>query len=416
MTKRHVLRTALALALGCGAAIGAGVPPAAASTDTGADQVRAWNAFTIATLIAAPVPVPEQPLYLTYVHLAVYDAVRQAVSRRHALVSAAVVAAAHDVLVADFPAQQPTLDADYDASLAGLPDNHARRAGLRIGSRAAQRLLVDRADDGRNAAPLPAPPPGVGVWQPNPPSTVGVSSWLGNVRPFAIRSGSQFRPGPPPSLTSSRWARDYNETRQYGSVTSSVRTPEQTEVARFWAEPPYVQNQQALRDYTQSSGWGVVRTARLFAMADEAAADGLIACFDAKYHYEFWRPVTAIPAGDSDGNPATPADPSWTPLLATPNFPEYPSAHGCATGAFAGVVAALTSRDGEHLDLDLHSVLTGTTHHFSSLSQLLTEVANARVWGGLHWRFSTTVGVQIGQSVATAVLHQRGYGRTRSSG
>jgi hypothetical protein len=401
----------LALAVGGGTVVAAGVPPAGAKPLDGADQVRTWNAITVSTLVAAPVPVPEQPLYLTYVQKAVYNAVRHAASRRGTSIPAAVVAAAHDVLVGDFPDQQSTLDADYDASLVDLPDDRARRAGLRIGSRAAHRLLVARADDGRNAPPLPAPSPGVGVWQPVPPNTVGVSSWLGNVRPFAIRSGSQFRPGPPPALSSARWVRDYNETRLYGSATSSTRTPEQTEVARFWSEPPYVQNQDALRDYTTRSGWDVLHTARLFAMADEAAADGLIACFDAKYHYEFWRPVTAIPAGDTDGNPATPGDPSWTPLLATPNFPEYPSAHGCATGALATVVAALTSHDGAHLDLDLHSALTGTTHHFSTLSQLLTEVANARVWGGLHWRFSTTVGVQIGQAVARVVLREQRCGR-----
>lgn len=222
------------------------------------------------------------------------------------------------------------------------------------------------------------------------------------MRPFALRSPSQFRPPAPPALTSSRWAAAYDETRVLGSATSTARTAAQTETARFWADPPFAQNQRALRAYTQARGMSTVHTARLFALADTAAADALIACWDAKHHFVFWRPFSAIPAGDTDGNPATPADPAWQPLLGTPNHPEYPSAHGCSTTAMFTVVARLTGT--QRIDIDLDSTLTGTTHHFATLGQLIREVGDARVWGGLHWRFSTEAGIHLGRQVARVVL------------
>jgi hypothetical protein len=371
----------------------------------GAGAIRAWNEITVSTLVTAATPIPEQPLYLTYVHRAILDAVVQT-TRQHVSSAAAAIAAAHDVLVANFPGQQGVLDADYATSLMDVPRGHNRTVGLVIGAASAAAVIRNRAQDGRNGTPVPAPPPGPGVWIPTPPNTIGASSWLGGVRPFVMRSGSQFRPGGPPALTSARWATDYNETRIYGSATSTVRTPAQTETARFWADPPYVQNQRALRAFAEDHGLGALQTARMFALTDEAAADALIACWDAKYQYSFWRPFNAIPAGDTDDNPATPADPTWQPLLVTPNHPEYPSAHGCATTAMFTVLAGLFSRHGDRLDVDLSSTITGTTHHFSSLSQLVSEVSNARVWGGLHWRFSTLAGDRIGTSVAELVLRR----------
>ncbi len=384
-------------------------PAASARSVAGADQVRAWNVIAVTTLVTAQTPVPEQPLYLAYTHRAVYDAVRLATRHgQHASAAAATVAAAHAVLIGNFPAQADILDADYAASLADLPDGPGREAGIAIGAAAGRTVLRDRANDGRNGQPIPVPPPGPGVWVPTPPNTIGTSSWLGRVRPFVLRSASQFRPDGPPALTSAQWARDFNETRILGSATSTARTPEQTEVARFWADPPYVQNQQGLRTFTAAHNLDTLHTARLFALADTSAADALIACWDTKFHYEFWRPFSAIPAADTDGNPATVADPTWKPLLATPNFPEYASAHACATTAMFSVVAALTSRSGSRLDIDLSSATTGTTRHYSSVHQLVDEVADARVWGGLHYRFSTTAGEQIGAAVARVVLrHER---------
>jgi PAP2 superfamily protein len=325
---------------------------------------------------------------------------------RHASTPAAATAAAHTVLVNYFPTQRTTLDQSYTEALATVPDDRARRKGLAIGQSAADRLIRARVSDGLNGPAKPVPAPGPGVWIPTPPNTVGLTSWLREMRPFALRSPSQFRPPPPPALTSRRWATDYAEVRTLGAATSTERTAAQTESARFWGDPPYVQNQRALRAYTQQRGLGAVRTAQLFALVDTAAADALIACWDAKYTYHFWRPFSAIPAGATDENPATTGDPTWQPLLVTPNHPEYPSAHGCSTAAMFTVLAGLTGT--RRIDIDLDSTATGTTHHFATLDDLLREVGNARVWAGLHWRFSTETGVRLGGKVAQAVLERTG--------
>jgi hypothetical protein len=379
--------------------------PVAATPQTGADAVRTWNENAVSSLVAAAVAPPEAPLYLAYVHRAVYDAVRAARDTRgEANVPAAVATAAYTVLSEHFPAQAATLDAEYAAALAAMPDDEERAAGVNLGRTAADRTIADRADDGRNGPTVPAPSPGPGVWSPPPPNTAGISSFLGNVRPFSYASPSQFRPGPPPSLHSRRWARAYNETRILGSSTSESLPggAERAAVARFWSDPPAVQSQRGLRAYSERRGLGALRTARLFALTNTASIDALITCFDAKYRYELWRPATAIPLGNTDRNRRTPGDAGWKTLLpATPNHPEYPSAHSCSTTAIAMVVAAL---DHGRLDLDLTSTTTGAQRHYSSVRQLTTEVANARIWGGLHWRFSTDAGERIGRAVARTVL------------
>jgi hypothetical protein len=404
-----VVVTTIAVSLAVAPAAPAAQPVvgAAAPTSSSADTVIAWNAIAMSTLVGAAVPIPEQPLYLAYLHRSVYKAAVRAI-QHHASVPAAVVAAAHRILVTYFPAQHSTLDIDYSAALASIPAGVNRRAGIAIGRREARALVRERADDGRNGPPLPTAAPGPGVWIPTPPNTVGASSWLGAVRPFVLASGDEFRPNAPPALTSARWAADYNEVRTYGSATSTVRTAKQTEIARFWGDPPYVQNQRALRTVVADRGLDAVHAAQLFAMADTAAADALIACWDTKYHYWLWRPFSAIPGADTDGNPATPADPSWTPLLPTPNHPDYASAHSCATTALFTVVARLLSPHTDALEIDIDSGLTATTHHFATVGDLMTEVANARVWAGLHWRFSTAAGERIGKSVALLVLRTGG--------
>jgi len=357
------------------------------------------------TLAASAVPVPEQPVYLAYVHRAVYDAVRRTEGRVDGTASSAAVAtAAHAVLAAYFPARAAALDSALDSAMAALPDGGQQTSGVAVGRAAARHLLRDRADDGLKGTVIPAPAPGVGVWVPTPPNLIGLSSWLGSMRPFVLGTASQLRPAGPPPLSSAEWAAAYEETRIYGSATSTVRTAEQTLTARFWSDAPYVQNQRGLRAYSTAHGLGTLDTARLFALADTAAADALIACWDAKYQFELWRPFSAIPA--DDGNPATVTDPTWRPLLATPNHPEYPSAHGCATTALGTVVAGLAPD--HRLDLDLDSTTTGATHHFGSVDELVAELGNARVWGGLHWRFSTRDGSRLGAEVGRLVLESQG--------
>ncbi|MGY1734387.1 vanadium-dependent haloperoxidase [Geodermatophilus sp. SYSU D01045] len=385
------------------------VSPAAAHGVPDGASVRAWNAVAVDTIVAAvpPVPGPVGPLYLTYVHRAVYDAVGDAVHDDDASVPAAVAAAASTVLVHHFPAQAQALRDRYTAALAEVPDGAAEARGIALGEAAAAALLREREDDGLNGPPPPLTASGPGAWAPADPNVPAVATWLARVRPFVLDSPSALRPAGPPALTSDLYARDYEEVRVLGGASSTQRTPEQTAVALFWADPPAVQSQRALRGYSEQEGLDALATARLFALVDTASTDALIACFDAKVRYDFWRPIGAVPAGDTDGNPRTPAEPGWTSLVPTPNFPEYPSNHACATTALVTVIDGLDGRG--PFSLTMTSVrgtppAVADTHTWRSPEQVVSEVVDARVWGGLHFRFSTVDGADIGRAVGRAVL------------
>jgi hypothetical protein len=204
-------------------------------------------------------------------------------------------------------------------------------------------------------------------------------------------------------LSSRRWAGDYNEVQEIGSRTSTTRTPEQTVAARFWGEPPIQQAHGAYRKFVLDHQLDVVDASRFMAMVTVVSADAIIACFDAKYHYAFWRPITAIRAGDTDGNDATAADPNWLPLLpATPNHPEYPSAHSCATPASAGVIARFLGT--QHIDFTVPSLTGLGDRRFDRVKDLEYEVTNARIWGGIHYRTSVDAGVKIGMKTEHQVL------------
>ena len=221
--------------------------------------------------------------------------------------------------------------------------------------------------------------------------------------PFSLRSADQFRPGGPPPLDSGRWARDYNEVKEIGSATSATRTGEQTLAARFWAEPPVQQARGSFRRFVLDHQLDIVDAARFNAMWSVTYADALIACFDAKYTYTFWRPITAIRAGDTDGNDATVADPAWAMLLAgTPNHPEYPSAHSCITPAGGRVIARFLGTP--RIDFTVPSLSGLGDRHFANVGDLAYEVANARIWGGIHFRSAVDDGVTLGTHVSNWVL------------
>jgi hypothetical protein len=317
-------------------------------------------------------------------------------------VNAAVARAAHDVLVRYFPGSTPTLDGDLAASLATVPDGAAEQRGLAVGRDASAALLAQREGDGWFAdIGFTMPAPGPGVWE-LPAGQSPLVPWLSRLRPVTLRSPDQFRPGPPTALSSRRYARDFDELAQMGGATSA-RTPEQTLIARFYTTHPALQFATAYRSLASTRGLDALQTARLMAMGSTAGADALIACLDAKYTYLAWRPSYAIPRGDTDGNPQTVAEPGWTPLLPTPAHPEYPSAHGCATFAQTEVFERFLGT--RRIDLDLSSTIAEMpTRHFATGDDLRTEVANARVWGGLHFRFSTDIGGQLGTRVADWTL------------
>jgi len=389
------------------------------SRSSPADSVLAWNITSANVAVAAGVFQPEGLIKLSYVQAAVYDAVvaidggfepyvGHLRGPRTASVDAAVAAAARATLVARFPTQLATIDTAYSTALAAVPDGRAKRDGVAVGARAAAELLAARSGDGLDAATTYVFGSGVGAWvlptdNTNPALQTPQTPWVAQMRPFLIRRADQFRPGPPPAVTTALYARDLNEVQAYGARTSTVRTASQTDVARFWTANALTFNNAVVRQITTSQGFDAAETARALALGVMVDADADIACFDAKYHYSFWRPYTAIRNADTDGNPATTADPDWLPLFPTPNHPEYPAAHTCSSAADALLYADLlgTSR----LNLGITSPATGTTHFFATTDDLNDEVISARVWAGLHYRNSGEVGARLGTAVARVALH-----------
>jgi hypothetical protein len=399
--------------------------PAAAST-LSAQVVLDWNLNAV-TAVRSSTPTKFQTeglIYMSYVQAAVYDAVTEIAGRYEpyhsfaadtagASPDAAVVSAAYNTLVAYLGDPGGVLLTKYNASLAALP-SFGKAKGVAVGTAAAADIVSLRTNDGRNAAvstPYGTGPvaPGVWVFAPPPSLQSAQTPWVAFMRPFLLRSASQFRVDPPPALSSDEWAVEFNEIKAYGSVNSAVRTPEQTAIAQFWNANVINADNQALRDLASSRGMDLVDTARLLAMGDLVESDALIACFDSKYAYTFWRPVTAIRNASIAGNPATTADPTWTPLLTTPNHPEYPAAHGCATTALAYAMAAALGT--EHINVDIPGATGGgttltTSRHYTTVDDLEREIVNARVWAGLHYRGSAEVGVDLGRDVARWTLHR----------
>ncbi len=240
---------------------------------------------------------------------------------------------------------------------------------------------------------------------PTPPAFLPAAApETANVQPFALNSPSQFRAEPPPELTSETWARDYNEVKSLGAAIGSTRTPEQTDIGRFWSDQPILQWNRAWRNISIRHGLSLQDNARFFAVLATAAADAIIACWDSKYTYNFWRPVTAIRAGDTDGNPETERDPNWIGQVITPNHPEYPAAHGCFSGASTQTLKFFFGTD--DFDFTVDSKIAGLTNpvrSYSSFSQALDEVSDARVYGGMHYRNSTHKGGIIGKQVSRYV-------------
>jgi hypothetical protein len=355
------------------------------------------------------------------VHTAVYDAVNAicgypftpyAVTpevRRPALPEAAVAAAAHDVLVALYPDQQEALDGKYAEFLEAIRGHHrAKLNGIAAGQQAAAGILQLRADDGRYAGtPWQPPDPGPGVWEPTPPGYLPPATpWIRDVTPWTMDSPSQFRVPPPPDLKSDLWVRDYQETKDYGGEVSSLRTPEQADLARFVGGVgvhAMLQWHDAWRDIAGDAGLSTLDAARLFAMLSTASSDALIGCWDSKYNYAFWRPVTAIRVGG--GNPHLEADPDWIGLVITPNHPEYPAAHGCFSGTVVATLQAYFGTDEFSFRMTSPAPdLIRPVRQYDRFSQALEDALLARIYGGMHYRNSTEYGSELGQQVARQML------------
>ncbi len=389
--------------------------------DLGPNAVSLWSQVGAATvnLPAAPTGTPEEraPSYgfdMATLHVAIYDAA-VAITRDYQPfyapvadepglaslpVDAAVHAAAHGVLLGLFPNRSSVYQATYDAAIATLPAGPSTKRAIEIGQDVARRVLLARADDGR-LTPLSPYVPGTAPGDFRGINPIGRSNPY--IRPFALHAASQFRTDAPPDLASDEYTAAFDEVKLYASATSTVRTLEQTEIARFHTEPPPLFWTRNLRRFASSQPT-LTGNARLMAMLYVGQADVSIGCFESKYHYNRWRPTSAIRLADTDGNPATLADQAWTPVVPTPNHPEYPAAHACVAATVAETLKQVYGTPQVAFDFD--SGVTGQTHAYSSVNDFTKEIANARVWGGMHFRFSTVRGDVLGTKVAKLIAHE----------
>ena len=376
-----------------------------------------WNAVASATIITnAKEASVTSGVWLAYVHLAVFDAVN-AIDHRFqpylftanppagANEDAAAISAANRVLVTYFPSQQPTLDAQFAASIAAISDTAANiSAGITVGENAAQALITARANDGLLANVSYTPPVGPGFWLPTPPAFgAPITPWLGQMVPFTMSAAAQFFPDEgPDALDSQQWIDDYNQVMTLGASNSTVRTQKQTEIGLFWTEHTGQQYARAFRNLATQQGLGTSDTARLMAMLWAGYADAGIGCWNAKFTFSFWRPVTAIQAGG--GNAALTGDPNWLPLPNTPSHPEYPAAHGCVTGAVSTILAGYFGTP--NLTFSVDSKVTGNTHTFTSTNDLMQEVEAARIYAGFHYHHSVIQGRVLGLKVGHQLMQQ----------
>ena len=409
---RACRRLAAVVVVGFGVAAAVG-PTTSAETSTHGRAVADWSLIAQNAIVAVGKKFPgEAAVYMGIVHATIYDAVvaieggyRPYAIAPHAppktSVDAAVAAAAHRVLVGRFHDQQPELDGVYFAYLNGIPEGEPKTNGILLGEEVGLGMLQLRANDGLDAAvPYVQRSPGPGVYEPTAPvPPLGVR--MPHVLPLALDEASRFRPHGRPALRSREYAHDFNEVKDLGRIDSSVRRAEQTAVARFWTDHDIPQWNRSLLRLADDRDLSAIETARMLAMAHVAGGDAMIGCFDAKYHYLSWRPIHAIQRADTDGNARTLADPTWQPLLPTPNHPEYPSAHACHSAAIAEALETFFGPG--RLQFSMDSLVTGDTRHYKRFRDVVVEVNNARVWAGFHFRYSQEDGSRLGRKVARFV-------------
>jgi hypothetical protein len=377
-----------------------------------ADVVTDWNAKAGEIVVAARLGTPPANRVLAIVQTAVYEATN-AITKRYnadgppleaapgASVEAAIAAANHATLAQLVPSQQASIDAAYKAALSMLTDGPAKAAGIAAGEAAAAAILAWRADDGFAKGEAYRPHTTAGVYVP---TVIPVFSQWPQRRPWLMTSPAQFRPGPAPTLTSELWARDYNEVKSLGGKSSTRRTADQTATARFWESTLPTIYHGVVRSVASVPGREVTQNARLFAAVTQAVDDAMIAVFDAKYHYNFWRPITAIRNGDIDGNDATERDPAWTPLIDTPMHPEYPCAH-CIVASTVGTVLQAEIGTGPTPTLTTTSdTAMGAARSWTNIDDFVQEVANARIYDGVHYRDSTEVGTAMGKGIGALAV------------
>jgi len=377
-----------------------------------ADVVTDWNITAGDIAVAAKLPPPPTYRIMALVQSAVYEAVN-AITQRYppdrvkldaapgASIEAAVAEANRATLLQLVPSQQTAIDNAYQAALAAIPAGQAKTTGLAVGEKAAVAILAWGAEDGAATGETYRPRTTAGVYVP---TVIPIVPQWPQRKPWLLTNPAQFRPGPPPALTSEVWARDYNEIQALGGKNSTRRTAEQTAIARFWEAtmPPIYHG--IVRSVATIAGREVTQNARLFAAVTQATDDALIAVMDAKYHYHFWRPVTAIRNGDIDGNDATEREPSWTPFIDTPMHPEYPCAHCIVSGAVGTVLQAEIGTRPMPTLTTTSVTAQGAARSWSTIDDFMQEVAQARIYDGVHYRNSTEVGTAMGKQIGALAV------------
>jgi hypothetical protein len=394
-----------------GAIVAFAVAALAVAPTAAANSVTDWNARAQHAIVDVAQGQENQSRSFAMVSGAVYDAVNAIdgtpyrpylvapAAQRSYSKDAAVATAAHDVLVGLLPAQRSSLDQQYDEALAAIPNGAGKAGAVAVGGQAADAMLAARENDGVNASQTWIVGTQPGQWRPTPPFMVGIGAQIGFMRTFAIPNPDLFRSPRPNALTSAKYATDFNEVKAIGAASSTTRTSDQTEAAIFWNGRSLwwsIFDQIALARHLSVS-----ETARMLALVSISAHDSFIANFKAKHHWSFWRPVTAILNAGADGNPATAADPDWTPLLPTPPFPEHPSGHTTISATITTILALFFRTD--RIAFTAYSPDTNTTRHYARFSDALTEIINARVWGGIHFRTADNQGAVQGAKLAAYV-------------
>jgi len=380
------------------------------ATQAHADAVTDWNARACDTVVAAQLSPLAANRAMAIVQTAVYDAVKAAgggdrgsasTSRSLASADAAIAAANRAALSKLAPTQQATIDRAYEAALSAIPDGAAKTQGIALGEQAAAAVLTARAGDDAIAPESYRPPTKPGVYVP---TALPVGIHWPQHKPWLMARADQFRPGPPPALSSAQWARDYNEIKALGAKNSTRRSGEQTQIARFWEAVEPAIYTQIVRSIADAPGRDLARNARLYAAVAQGIDDALIAVFDAKHHYGFWRPVTAIRNGDIDSNDATQRDATWLPFIDTPMHPEYPCAH-CIVASTVGTVLKAEVGDGAIPTLRSTSSKTpGVVRSWTRIDDFVREVSEARICDGVHYRTSTEVGTAMGAKVGALAV------------
>ena len=382
-----------------------------------ADVVTDWNQITLATQasVAGGFRTPSGSRALAIVHAAIYDSVN-AIDRQHTFYAvelqppagaspdAAAAAAAHAVLVSLYPSQQANLDAAYASSLSLIPDGTSKTDGVALGESVAVVILGLRSFDGSTTTVPYTQAPAPGVWQPAVPGSALFVAWA-QVTPFLLSSGSQFRADGPPTLSSAEYAADFNEVKRLGAVNSANRTATQTEAALFWAENSQITWNNIARVVAIARHNSLAENARLFALLNLAGADTSIAVFDSKYTFNFWRPIDAIRAADTDGNDATVADLTWLPLLTTPAHPDYVSQHSAYGAVAAEVLASFFRSDEISFSITTSTAPGGVVHTYQSFSQAAEENMLSRIWLGYHFRSACRHGFNQGKHVGSYAFH-----------